>query len=63
MEKGKAARDGADRKMSTTWTNIFSNKWEDLKKRWEKKENRYDPFLNVQRERIAFDQKRVRMSR
>ena len=58
-EKDRAAREGAASKMSATWTDIFSNKDETMKKlekeREEKKAERYDAFIALQREIMEFD--------
>ena len=58
-EKDRVARDGAATKMSATWTDIFSNKDATMKKlekeREDKKAERYEAFLALQRERMDFD--------
>ena len=58
-EKDRVARDGAATKMSATWTDIFSNKDATMKKlekeREDKKAERYDAFLALQREIMKFD--------
>ena len=55
-EKDRVARDGAATKMSTTWKDIFSKKDESMhkleKEREDKKAERYDAFLVLQRERM-----------
>ena len=63
-EKDRAARDGAATKMSTTWKDIFSKKEESMhklkKEREDKKAERYDAFLALQRERMEFDRLRLK---
>ena len=51
-------RDVAATKMSATWMNN-SNKGKESKKRKDKKDERCKLLLDVQRERIVFDQERV----
>ena len=63
-EKDRVARDGAATKMSTTWKDIFSKKDESMQKlekeREDRKAERYDAFLALQREIIEFDRLRLK---